>query len=60
MAKDAQGRSLVCAKSKGGRLTWRVGKNPLLHMRVKSAWPPTLLGVSTTNDGRSSLSLPRP
>ena len=28
VAKDAQGRSLVCVKSKGGKLTWRVGKNP--------------------------------
>ena len=37
-----------------------VGRKPLLHMRVNSAWPPTLLGVSTTNEGRSSLSLPRP
>src|SRR5579862_1467949 len=40
-----------------------VGKNPLDHMRVKSAWP--LLscgncGVSTTNAGRSLFSLPSP
>ena len=41
----------------------RVGRKPLLHMRVKSAWPFAplgKLGVKTTKAGRMSLSLPRP
>src|SRR5262245_19240540 len=40
-----------------------LGKKPLDHIRVKRAWaaaPELHVGVSTTNAGRSLLSLPRP